>query len=254
MSTVEKPDVQILYLKKGDERLCPHANFSQSIVSAVADDRDLTGASFHGTRFLNLSARNTILTEADFLGARIDQADFRGANLTRVRDLDTVHGLQNAKFDENTILDELDLTRIAIPYPLETRRLRQLHYVGKLKRKRPILYWAWQLSCGCGRSWAWLLFWGLVAVVIFGEVYIAGTFHPDVAWLPHLEIIGTTPTSPSILSCFEFSALTFVGFNMPNISWADDWTGAWVAVQAWAGLAFVGVFITVIATKMAENE
>jgi hypothetical protein len=60
--------------------------------------------------------------------------------------------------------------------------------------------------------------------------------------------------SEQFLCAVEFSAMTFVGFNMPRADWSDLRTGLWVACEAWLGLAFIGVFITVVAVRLAARN
>jgi len=73
-------------------------------------------------------------------------------------------------------------------------------------------------------------------------------------FLPHISFIK----DPILYFRFffqsmQFSALSFVGFNMPEVTWNRSWTGFWViAEHGWA--CILGMLVTVISTRLVKND
>jgi len=231
----------------------------------------MEGYNLTKARLENLDLRDANLKNSSFFAVNIKHVDFRGANLTRV-DLAKVTGLDTARFDDDTVLYDVELDEISQVYPIVARRLKRYRYAGAFKREHPFLYWPWQVSCACGRSWIRLLSLGVTLTFLFGLFYYLGSAKSEPKWLPKLTFnsFDTTTLGEASLQeselhnsnsdwrlgvcCLQFSAMTFVGFNMAGAMWSDMWTGFWVTAEAWIGLAFIGILITVIAVTMTARE
>lgn len=245
----------VLHFPGPDDRLLvPGADLVGTILTGTIKAKNLSGATFWECKFKNLDARKAVFHGATLRNLTIDKADFRGAILSDVRELHTAKGLETARFNDDTIVDSVDLDRFGTNSPPTARRLRQIRYAGRLKREHPWLYWPWQMTSACGRSWLRLLAWGLSTVVAWGIVYLIGSMNASSRWLPHVDPQCSMSGWRSAVYYQEFSAMTFASFNMPDARWTDAHTGAWVAAEVWWGLAFLGIFVTIVAVNMAARE
>ena len=215
-------------------------------------DKDLwkvTLKNFYGNRsiFVNTKFRN--VTIEGF-------ASFKGADLSKAEFLETVNGLENARFDDDTIVDDVNLDLVARRYPLIARKLKIIRNVGRFKRRHNFLYIVWKISSDCGRGWYYFLFWLIFTGGFFSFIYSLSATHHDNAFLPHLLISVDSLTSrpPNISECIQFSFLTIANFTMPNTYWVSSQTGVWVTTEVWAGLFLIGALVALIATNIAKNE
>ncbi|MBN1514277.1 MAG: pentapeptide repeat-containing protein [Phycisphaerae bacterium] len=238
----------------GNEQWQSGGDYSGRELSGNARGACLDNASFRDGHFVDFDLRGASLKNVDLFELTIVRADLRGADLSGARNMDKAIALGNARFSDDTIVDDIDLDRVAIRFPLVAQRLKQSRYAGALKRRHATLYWLWQVSCGCGRSWSRLLTCGALLTLVFACAYWLGTTHPQSAWLPNPAFDPECgDTWNEAVRSVQFSAMTFVGFNAPGATWADAKTGTWVALECWIGLAFLGIFISVVATQMAAK-
>lgn len=135
---------------------------------------DLERKNFRDATFFNLDFRGANLKKADLFKVEILKADFRGTDMTGIENLHTVIGLDNAKFNDDTIVKDIDLELIARNNPLLAHRLKRIRYNNDLKQNTPIIYFIWQLLCGCGRSWIRLFIWGVLLTVLFWPYILFG--------------------------------------------------------------------------------
>jgi hypothetical protein len=244
---------KILEYPGADESLlCPGADFSSKRLRGKIAKKDLGNGTFWQTVFEDVDARFTVFREADLRQATFIRADLRGADFSDAKEFHTIRGLNSARFSDDTCFTGIDLTLLDRVDPRQARRIREFRHANAIKNQSPKLYWIWQLLCECGRSWPRLLAWGLVAVILFTMIYCLGLSNSSFQWLPHLIFTNGKQLSAPFISCLEFSAMTLVTFNMPDVNWTDTATGFWVSAEAWIGLGFVGVFISVLASKMAS--
>lgn len=215
---------------------------------------DLSGSSLYKVTLRDLDFRYANLQSAELEEVRFEDVDLRGANLSGVRKLHTVIGLNRSQFDDDSVLDSVDLDAVSLNDASVGRRLRRIRYAGKLKRTKPWVYWPWQILCSCGRSWPRFACWTLVLVVTFSVLFRCGLTWKEATWLPHLVSRATSPVELGMWHCVEFSLLTFLGVSTPGIEWSDLSTGFWVGGETLVGLAFLGVFISIIAVHVSPQE
>ena len=235
-----------------DSLLHPGVDLSGRRLRGKIAKKDLQNGKFWQTVFEDVDARFTVFREADLRQATFSRVDLRGADFSNAKEFHTIHGLNSARFSDDTCFTGIDLTPLDLVDPRLVRRIREFRHANAIKRQSPKLYWIWQLLCECGRSWPRLLTWGLVAVILFATMYYLGLSNSSSPWLPHLIFTNAKQLSAPFISCLEFSAMTLVTFNMPDVNWTDTATGFWVLAEAWIGLGFVGVFISVLASKMVS--
>ncbi len=239
---------------KGDESSDTIAGmtFEGKIIRGTAGRKNFAGKSFIGSIFENFDAHGAIFESCNFSNAVFNNVNFYGAKFNNVTNFNTIVFTGKQLFDDNTEINGVDITGLASNYPLIANKLRQHRYLGKFKVNRPKTYFFWQLTCKCGRSWGRLSTITAGVVVLFSIFYFVGTALDGYTILPCLEFDSVQDIG--VLSFFQFSALAFVSFNMPDVTWTDKWTGIWVAIEAWLGLAFIGILVTVIATNISRNE
>jgi hypothetical protein len=217
-------------------------------------DRDLRGIHLWSVTLRGVDFRGANLEGADFLDVVVESADFRQADLSKSTGLSSVRLLDRAKFDDRTKLDGINLDELTSVNPVVGTRLKRIRYAGSLRRTAPLLYWPWWWLCDCGRSWPRLLAWGLALVLVFAVIYSFGQRWHDSSWLPHLVLDCPSCGDITFSRCFQFSALTTAGLNMPHVVWHDTQTGFWVAAETWLGLAFLGIFVTIAAVQVAARQ
>jgi hypothetical protein len=217
-------------------------------------DRELDGADFTEAEFEDLNLRGQKLRRSQFCNVRVGAVDFRGADLTGAENLHTVKRIERMRFNDDTILDEIDLRKIEDCNAPTARLLRQHRYAGKLKRQRPCLYWPWQITSGCGRSWFRLVGCVLAVILFFGACYYTGT---QKGWRGFPKLVYSVDSDASghnFVTAIQFSAMTFAGSDMPQITWRDCCTSWWTLAECWIGLALLGVFITIVAVGVVPRE
>jgi hypothetical protein len=168
---------------------------------------------------------------------------------------DTVKNINKAVFNDNTILDDIDFENLTKRDPITAHKLKQIRYIGRFKSENKRLYKIWKISCDCGRSWKKLLKWAILSVFCFG-LFFYFCEKSSLCFLPHISFIKDPNTlfPLSFFQSMQFSALSFVGFNMPEVTWNRSWTGFWVIAETWLGLAFLGMLVTVISTRLVKND
>lgn len=243
---------EINFNGNGDPKINTGEDYTKANCTGNLVGCDVSRASFADSNLKDLDADGANMNECDFTNTILENVNFCGVKLNNARNFESVKFKGKTLFDDNTEIDGIDLVKISLHYPLIASKLRQHRYLRKFKEKRPKIYWLWELTCRCGRSWGRLFSITAGIVVLFSILYFVGTILNGVAVMPCLKSISGQ--SISILTSFQFSALAFVSFNLPDITWSDQWTGIWVAIEAWLGLAFIGILVTVIATNISRNE
>lgn len=248
------PDDILTFPEPDGARLKPGTTYELGTWTGTMPGAKLAGAYLYKVRLRDLDFRGADLEDAELKEVSFERLDLRGANLRRVRLLDTVIGLDRARFNDDTILDGVNLDALSKSDAAARLRLKRIRYAGNLKRTCPAVYWPWQIVCACGRSWLLFLVWTLVLVAVFAALYTWGTLARDTAWLPHLVARGGNNTPLGAWHGILFSLLTFLGASAPWLEWTDLCTGFWVAAETLAGLAFLGVFISIVAVHVAPHE
>lgn len=184
--------------------------------------------------------------------------NFKNADLSGVQNLHTTNGLENAIFNDNTIIDNINLEKIAQVDPIIAQKLRTIRYLGRLRRHpiKKFIYWPWKIFCNCGRSWLIPLFWIFFFVLLFSYFYFLGAKNVCSPF-PHISISKDPSTFRPFLNfrqCLHFSTLTFICYNVPNTSWDSFKTGIWIILETWLGISMFTTMLTVLASKIIKND
>jgi hypothetical protein len=242
----------IVFSGAGDPKIKEGGDYSGKKCKGTIENQNIKNSAFTGSTLDHLKVKRAILENCDFSNVTFNSVDFRGAKLNHASNIYSATFLGKNLFDDDTDLEGIDLERLATHYPLIASDLRRHRYLYKFKQERKNIYIIWQLTCKCGRSWGRLS--GIAAgiVLLFFILFIIGSLTHGGWILPDLK--NAAGQNINLLTCFQFSALAFVGFNMPDVAWTDPWTGMYVILETWLGLAFIGILITVIATNISRNE
>jgi hypothetical protein len=215
-------------------------------------------ATFESCTFSNLDGSGVDFSGSNFSGLVFEgQIKFCGANLTDVKCLANVKGLDKASliFDDDTVVDGIDLEEVAKKGNVDiAAKLRAVRKISQLKRKHRYTYRILQSLCACGREPLRLVWWMVGVVVGFGFFYGGGA-QSQGGILPHLIMSEGEATSPLTLpQCFGFSAMTLLNFNKPNVIWWDTVTDIWVTTEIGIGFIFLGVFVSLLATWLLQDK
>ena len=259
------------YRDGNNSHLTPHTEYNNETFDGCIKGADLNHCRFSSCSFRKLNARNVDFTCADFSGLAFHNVDLRGAILRGVRNLDQVRGLPGTRFNDDTIVEDIDLEKLSAANSEVASTLRTIRRVGGIKRQRPVFYWFWRLLCDCGRSPAQLAVVGFLSIVsIFGIFYRLGGIYEDNGWLPHLRdtvlrgaalenseeanLLVANRRAPSFGRCLTFSAMTFLNHSAVGMQWQDTTTDVWVTTELLFGLVCFGVFVSLLAAQLSRNQ
>lgn len=231
-----------------------YKNKSISVIDEkIVDKFDFSNATFNGVDAKGKSFRYCNLFDVKI--SENTKTDFSNTDLSYVSNLHTVKNLHTAIFNDDTKLDGINLEEIAKTDPILAHKLKQIRYIGRIKKTNKNFYKIWKISCDCGRSWKRLLVWASSFVFCFGVFFfICGRI--NIFILPHFKFIKDSSTllPLSFPQSLQFSALSFVGFSMPQVTWDSTYSGLWTVAESWLGIAFLGLFVTVISTILTKNN
>src|SRR5271157_4888085 len=173
-----------------------NTKYRNQIIEHRIEEQCLDKYDFANATFVEVNAKGKSFRYCDFYNLTIGgnkKTDFSDADLTNVLNLDTVKNLHRAKFNDNTKLDGIELEKLAQHDPISAHKLKQIRYIGRIKRENKWLYLPWKMICDCGRSWVFLLGWAIAIVVFFGCIfYFCGISCIHI--LPHINFVKDTGT------------------------------------------------------------
>ena len=269
-----------------------HATFSQVAVfggATFSQSADFVDATFSQGAFFTAA---TFSQEADFTWAGFwGSPDFTSAGIAfpgsfrgvRLHENTTPVGLHNdvwcplvrwltrgkVKPRKKPVTDfsRLNTTTImdASSNPYLKRYIEDEQWIASWRarsRWHKFLFYVWELTCHCGRSFALWLFWTLLAAAIFGFIY--APYHAP-SWLPlksvfvsldpHLQVSPAVPDRmPTRLTPYYFSIVTFTTLGFGDVTPLNLWGEIWLALEVLLGYIMLGGLISILANKLARRS
>jgi uncharacterized protein YjbI with pentapeptide repeats len=106
--------------------------------------------------------------------------------------------------------------------------------------KRP-LFFVWELTSHCGRSFSLWMFWSLILALIFGFLYKG-----------HINIDSCTANN--WYTPFYFSVVTFTTLGFGDVKPAD-WVGQlWITLEVLSGYLMLGGLLSIFSNKFARRS
>ena len=130
---------------------------------------------------------------------------------------------------------------------------------GKVRRS---LFFFWESTSHCGRSFGLWMFWVLAAAMVFGAVFAD---YSAPAWLPepieallvHMDpdlAVSSTARTPTPFTPYYFSIVTFTTLGFGDIHPLNLAGEVWLALEVLLGYIMLGGLIGVFANKFARRS
>ena len=108
-------------------------------------------------------------------------------------------------------------------------------------RGRRVLFYIWELTSHCGRSFLLWMFWSLILALIFGFLY-----------KDHINIDPCTANN--CYTPFYFSVVTFTTLGFGDVKPAD-WVGQlWITLEVISGYFMLGGLLSIFSNKFARRS
>lgn len=242
------------------------AKFSSSIFSG---DAEFNSSTFSGNAFF----RSSIFGEY--------------ANFTNIR-MKYPGNFSGVKFRENTVYRGLwnliigKIERLKLPVtefigfntevvmdassnPYLKRYIDDENWIRSWRQRdrlRKVLFFFWELTSHCGRSFLLWMFWALLMAVLFGAVYAE---YSVPSWLPapvksllvriDPEVrISPEDRKPTRFTPYYFSIVTFTTLGFGDVKPMDLPGEIWLALEVVLGYIMLGGLISIFANKFARRS
>jgi len=134
----------------------------------------------------------------------------------------------------------------------------------KRSRWNKFLFFWWELTSHCGRSFGLWIFWVLVVALFFGAVYANYTVPEWITPDSRLEailikinpIVEVSPPGriPTSFTPYYFSLVTFTTLGFGDIKPLNLAGEIWLAVEVLLGYIMLGGLVSILATKFARRS
>jgi len=129
-------------------------------------------------------------------------------------------------------------------------------------RWRGFLFYIWEITSHCGRSFSLWMLWALLAAVIFGAVYADYTVP---SWMPGpiksllvsmdpKVMLSTEGRIPTGFTPYYFSIVTFTTLGFGDIEPQGLAGEIWLALEVVLGYVMLGGLISIFANKFARRS
>lgn len=144
-------------------------------------------------------------------------------------------------------------------YISDEQWIRSWRRRGKVRRA---LFFFWELTSHCGRSFGLWMFWVVASAMVFGAVFADYTAP---AWLPepieallvHMDpdiAVSSAARTPTAFTPYYFSIVTFTTLGFGDIHPLDFAGEVWLALEVLLGYIMLGGLIGIFANKFARRS
>lgn len=243
-----------------DGALCAGAFFTKATLArANFAGANLTTVDFKGAMLNYVCFEGATLTNASFEGASLLCGSFKQANLVGVNLQDA--DLRRVEFDGADIsgvkytakstrknIDNYQGIRVdgCFGDPVFKRFAQDQDYLYTIKRRHPKFWFpVWWWSSQCGQKPAWLAYWALAIIVLFGGIYSVMSWYP---------IFLKWPDSPSWFTPFYFSIVTFTTLGFGDVTPISLWGEICVTLEVVLGYFALGLLVSVFANLILRRS
>lgn len=120
------------------------------------------------------------------------------------------------------------------------------------------LFFIWELSSHCGRSFTLWMFWSLLIACLFGVIYSNYDYPSWLSWFPYnwrpefyISAIDRIPTG---FTYYYFSIVAFTTLGFGDITPMNLAGEIWLAIEVILGYIMLGGLLSIFANKFARRS
>lgn len=236
------------------------ANLSEAVLAGAVLERanlshnDLSGIDLMGANLLNANLHGSDLSNADLSDADLEHANLQSAKLSDA----TVSGasLRSANLAdaqvEGICYDRGTLFRgIRVSSCYGSSRFRRFaqdqDYIEEFKQSHLYSYYIWLGLTDCGRSMLRIVSWSIGFAFAFGLIFYA--LGEEAFDITHKETLGW-----GFFTSMYYSVVTFTTLGFGDITPRTPLAATIVMVEVVVGYCMLGIFISILATKVARRS
>jgi len=260
------------------------ANFSKA---NFRDGADFFGTTFNGNAYFELTNFNSDISFRETIfkhGVNFSKAIFNSHVAFNNTKMEKPANFSDVKFGENTIfkgLWNITFGRIKRLYwavtdfsefntttvmdgssnPYLKRYIDDEQWIQSWKERswwRRRLFFIWELTSHCGRSFTLWMFWSLLIACIFGVIYSNYDYPSWLSWFSYnwrpefyISAIDRIPTG---FTYYYFSIVAFTTLGFGDITPMNLAGEIWLAIEVVLGYIMLGGLLSIFTNKFARRS